>query len=240
VSIPGRGYGGTLNVPAQAPPPRADLLPSGLGEGFAIGLPADEDSSLADEPDGDGGRSRPVRGAGGARSARGRTGRAARAERGGGRTLDTVAGPAETPRDRDASGWSAANGNPAQAEPDDNAEPGATDLAPAPPLAPLPDMSDSRQRLDEADPDDLDEPDVAAHPADAAPTIARGPGNRGPRYQGFPPRYEDGSSAGKARARPAVAAEDDDGADADAESAPARKTHVGKLARSARRRTQGG
>ncbi|MGH3300819.1 MAG: hypothetical protein ACRDOK_03870, partial [Streptosporangiaceae bacterium] len=150
VSIPARGYGGPLSVPAQAPPPGMDLLPPGPAGGFAIGRLADEDATPADEPDDDNGHPQAIRRAAGAGSARGRDVRATRPDRTGRPTADAVAGAVDTTTERDEAGWSASDGEPPQADLGADADAAAPGVAQSPPLAPLPDVSDLRPRQDEA------------------------------------------------------------------------------------------
>lgn len=241
LSMPGRGYGAPLSVPAQAPPLGSDPL-SDPADGFAIGSLADEDAPPGDEPDDESGRSLPIRGGGAGSSARSRSARAARPGRPGRRTAESVADDAPEITDREEAGWPAGDGEPPPVDLDADAEADAPGVAESPPLAPLPDMSELQQRSDdevsaEPDPHDAGTPNATG----GGTGKSRGPGYRGPRYQGVPPRYEAGPRADKP-ARPAVAAEedDDDGADLGAEPASSRRTHVAKLSRSARRRTQGG
>jgi hypothetical protein len=234
VSMPGRGYGGPLSVPAQAPPPGIDPLPSAPLDGFASGRLADEDQTPADESDDEGGRSHGSRGSAGAAPARTRPARAARPARPSRRTVETVADDVDAaPLDEEA-GWSVSDGEASQPGLDADAEVDVTALS----LAPLPDLPGPMQRSDESEPD---EPGAAIPRTSGNGTAkAGGPGHRGPRYQGFPPRYDAGSGSGTSRSRPAPAADDEDGAEVIAESASTRRTHVAKLSRSARRRTQGG
>jgi hypothetical protein len=239
VSMPGRGYGGPLSVPAQAPPLGTDPLPPGLADGYASGTLADGDLTPADEPEDEGGRSPGVRGSG-AGSARGRTARAARPDRAGRRTAEVAADTVDAAAEKeDEADWSAGDSEALQADFDVDPEDDATVASQSPPLAPLPDGPGAGQRSDEAGPDEQDEPVVSAPRAGHATTKTRGPGYRGPRYQGFPPRYEAGSSSGRSHARSVEAVDDEESDDTGVES-PSRKTHVAKLSRSARRRTQGG
>jgi hypothetical protein len=239
VSIPGRGYGSQLSVPAQAPPPGTDPLPPGPADGYASGR-LDEEPTPADEPDEEGGRAHDSRGSGGAAAPRAKAVRAARPARPSRRTDETVAGGPD-PALAEEHGWPASDDEAPQQGLDADAAANGTAGSQAPSLAPLPDIPDPMLRSDEAEPDEPDELGSATPRAagNAIPT-PRGPGYRGPRYQGFPPRYEAGSAAGRSRARPAPAADDEDDAEDGAESVSTRKTHVAKLSRSARRRTQSG
>jgi hypothetical protein len=238
VSMPGRGYGAPLNVPAQAPPLGTDPLPP--GDGFASGRLADEDLMPADEPEDEPGRSEGIPGSAGPRSARARAARAGRPDRAARRSTGAVPDAVDAASEDEEAAWSAADGDAVlEADLDPDLEAEATAVSQSPPLAPLPDLADPRQRSDEAVPSDPDQPGAAPRAAGNATAKTPGPGYRGPRYQGFPPRYDTSPSAATARARRAVAADDVDSAEGGAESASTRKTHVAKLSRSARRRTQG-
>jgi hypothetical protein len=241
VSMPARGYGGPLSVPAQAPPPGMDLLPPGPVDGFARGGPADEEATAADDPADDSGPPEAIRRVSGPGSARGRAARTPRPDRAVRRTAEPVADAVDATPERDDTGWSAADGETRQADLDAAAGSAAIGVPESPRLAPLPDAPDLRPGADEAAADESDLPGaVAPHSAATANGSTRGPGYRGQRYQGFPPRYDSGHSAAQSSARSTGAAEDDGNADVGAEPRSARTTHVAKLSRSARRRAQGG
>ena len=241
---PGRGYSGPLSVPAQAPPPGTDVLPPPADD-YSVGRQADEgvlaEDTLSDDAlardrradaaelglTGDGGVVRsPVRG---------RPGRSGRTDRAARRTAED-----DGEGDDAMASWPPVDGeHPAVDLPADGLESGVPQSRP---LAPLPEVPDFRARLDDGEPALPEEPEVLPRPAGAAAVRAGGPGYRGPRYRGFPPRYESSQHPGQQSAVAAAGpADDDDSADADAEPGPARKSHAAaKLSRSARRRTQGG
>ncbi len=240
VSMPGRGYGGRpLSVPAQAPPPQTDLLQTGLAEDYAIGPELDDDAPTADDREDDAGRDEPRQSVA-PESARSRAARSARADRDRQRTGDTVANPADPPADDAEARWLEPDGEMVDSDYAADTEDAQIAVQQSPPLAPLPDLPEIE--------DQSAEPAVAdAEQAPAGPTRrtrqakvpAQGPGYRGPRYQGYPPRYETGPSRRSASREPAaqadaVASPDDDGV-----PEQARKSHVAKLSRSGRRRPQG-
>jgi hypothetical protein len=132
---------------------------------------------------------------------------------------------------------------------DDAGQPGADDDAglesgdtskaavadPSPSLAPLPEAAGFR-RGEEGTPGD-DQPRVAAsskRSARRATMPAQGPGYRGPRYQGSPPRYDSGAAA-----RVAQQMADSDDREPVAQPAVPRRSHVTKLNRGTRRRVSG-
>jgi len=221
-----RGYGSPLGVPAQAPPPGIDLLPPGPPDGFGVGS-LGEDATAADEPDDDGESRRPARRAAGAGSARGRTTRAGRPERASRGPAGTADGADEATEGEEA-GWSIPDGELPAADLADGGDTLVSEVTESL-LEPLPDEPDLRSISDEADA----ELGLGAPRAGTGKT-ARGPGYRGPRYQGFPPRYDVGS-----RESLDALADDEDDADVEIEVAPVRRSHASKLSRSARRRAQG-
>jgi hypothetical protein len=168
----------------------------------------------------------------------------------GGRVLDEdVDDDAEEMTDRDpvadglADGGSdadvaAADDDPAQgdmagrpaAEPE--AEPDAGVIQ-SPSLAPLPEPAGFRRAEEAATAGEQARPARPKRAAGRATMPSQGPGYRGPRYQGSPPRYD---SSGPAR--PAAQMSDGDDREPDAEPAP-RRSHVTKLNRAARRRASG-
>jgi hypothetical protein len=239
VSMPGRGYAGPLTVPQQAPPPGTDPLSSSAADGFASSRLDDGDMMPVAEPSDERGRSRTGRGAAGTGSARGRTGRTARSDRAARRTAEAVAEEAEANTEGEEPDWVVSGGEPSQEGLDADADAEAMDMSQSPPLAPLPDMPGLRQRSDEDEPGEPEQPGAAPRATGNATAKTPGPGYRGPRYQGFPPRYDAGPSSGTAAARPAVPMDEDDDPDVEIEPTATRKTHVAKLSRSARRRTQG-
>ena len=221
-----RGYGSPLGVPAQAPPPGIDLLPPGPPDGFAVGS-LGEDVMAADEPDDDSEPRRSARRAAGAGSARGRTARAGRPERASRRPAGTGADGTEETTDGVEARWSVPDGELPTADLPNGGDTAQSEV-PESLLEPLPDEPDLRSASDEA----ADELGLGASRAGGTGRAPRGPGYRGPRYQGFPPRYDTDSGES-----PDALADEDD---ADViEAAPVRRSHASKLSRSARRRTQG-
>jgi hypothetical protein len=107
--------------------------------------------------------------------------------------------------------------------------------APSPSLAPLPEVADFRRGEVEAAVGDQARPISSSRPAARDSVPAPGPGYRGPRYQGSPPRYESGRAA-----RAAAQVPDDDDGEADAEPVAPRRSHVTKLNRGTRRRASSG
>ena len=113
------------------------------------------------------------------------------------------------------------------------AEPAGSDAATEDPsalLTPLPDFADIRYESAEQADGDLAGEGAASGPTEVP---AQGPGYRGPRYQGFPPRYDAGSGSKRA----AEDSGEDDAADDDAGADPRRRPQVAKLSRTSRRRT---
>lgn len=203
-SLPTRPYGDSFSVPAQAPPPSADLLSPPV---YGPLNTAAEDTPLGDA--------------------------AAR---------DLAAGEAiyleEEPASVDEA-WSGAAAEPAvtefAAEADDVGDDGES-----PPLAPIPDLADVEEEAAAAG---SAEPEAStALSSRLGPVPAQGPGYRGPRYQGFPPRYDPGPGGGRAPDRPAAAAPREEAgvADGEDEPAPTRRSHAAKTSRAPRRRAQGG
>jgi hypothetical protein len=101
------------------------------------------------------------------------------------------------------------------------------------PLAPLPELADLRRDDDEATPGDQARQGSSKRSTTRRNVPTQGPGYRGPRYQGSPPRYDTGA------ARAAAKVPDDNDEEADAEPA-ARRSPVTKLNRGTRRRPSGG
>jgi hypothetical protein len=231
--MPVRGYGGPLGVPAQAPPPGIDLLPPGPPDGFAVGPLGGEDATAAEEPDDDTGRRRAAPRGAGAGSARTRTTRAGHPDRTSRRPAGTAANGADETIERDEGRWSAADDELSRAELPDDADTAVSD-DPESLLEALPDGPELQPFTDE----EVGEQDAAGPRATGA-AKPRGPGYRGPRYQGFPPRYDPDPSGAESSEVPDALADDGDDVDVVVESAPRRPSHASKLSRSARRRTQG-
>ena len=241
---PARGYSGPLSVPAQAPPPGTDVLPPPQADEYSVGRQADEgvadadtlsEDALARDRRTDAAERGQARDGAAVRSpARGRPSRSGHTDRAAQRIAEDDADAEDA-----VASWPPVDGeDPAADLPADGL---ASGVPQSRPLAPLPEVPDFRARLDDGEPALPEEPVATPRPAGAAAMRAGGPGYRGPRYRGFPPRYETSRNAGQRSAVEAAGpADDDDGADADAEPGPARKSHAAaKLSRSARRRTQG-
>lgn len=120
-----------------------------------------------------------------------------------------------------------------EAEPEDDGDADA-DPVQLQSLPPLPEVSSRRGEEEAAGGDVARRPPAKRSPGRAA-APSQGPGYRGPRYQGSPPRYDAGSAAKRAEQLP-------DGPDdeADAEPIAQRRSHVAKLSRGTRRRASGG
>ncbi|MBO0834344.1 MAG: hypothetical protein J2P28_02350 [Actinobacteria bacterium] len=223
-----RSYGGnSVSVPAQARRPVSDQVGAGgsAGRGLEVVMPladgpddvdldADEmpamDSSgfvVDSEPETmtvtDGG------GAATGRAGRSRGRRPAKASR-----TDTDAAEGEP-------------GSPPEAAVD--ADPGDAGGG-SPPLAPLPEITDFPPAED-AVPDGEAATSSARRPSKPVKVPAQGPGYRGPRYQGYPPRYDPDTGSRKAAAKADQVAEDDG-----PRPAATRRSPVAKLKSGARRR----
>jgi hypothetical protein len=120
------------------------------------------------------------------------------------------------------------------AEPDGGGTSQAGVATQSPSLAPLPEPAGFRRGEDAATGDDQARPGSAKRGARRATMPAPGPGYRGPRYQGSPPRYDSGSLA-----KPSGPMPDDDDGEPAAEPAAPRRSHVTKLNRATRRRASG-
>lgn len=101
-------------------------------------------------------------------------------------------------------------------------------------LAPLPEPASLDGRQEKATKGAQGKAGSAKRSTRRGPGASQGPGYRGPRYQGFPPRYDSGGAA--------KAAEQGDGdeGEPDAEPAGPRRSHVAKLNRTTRRRASSG
>lgn len=111
----------------------------------------------------------------------------------------------------------------------------ADGAVPSPSLAPLPEAADSRRgEEEETASGDKARPASAKRNQGRATVPTQGPGYRGPRYQGSPPRYDAGTAAKQAAQVPA--GDDDEPVD---EPAAPRRSHVTKLSRGSRRRASG-
>lgn len=126
------------------------------------------------------------------------------------------------------------SGAEAEADPDGDATAQAGGPSPSPALAPLPDAAGFRRGDDGAASDDQPRPGSTRRGTGRATVPAQGPGYRGPRYQGSPPRYSASAAAKRAEQMP-----DRDDEEPDAGSAAPRRSHVTKLNRATRRRASG-
>ena len=124
-------------------------------------------------------------------------------------------------------------GAEAEAEPDGSGKAEAGGAAAS--LAPLPEVAGFRRGEEEAVGGDTARPGPSKRPASRATMPSQGPGYRGPRYQGSPPRYDPGKAA-----KAADQVIDDDDGNADAEPVATRRAHVTKLNRGTRRRASSG
>jgi hypothetical protein len=111
---------------------------------------------------------------------------------------------------------------------------GAGGVAQSAPLAPLPEDAGVRRDDDDRPVGDQARQGSSKRSATRPNVPSQGPGYRGPRYQGSPPRYD--TSAARAAAK----VPDDNDGETDAEAAAPRRSHVTKLNRGTRRRTSGG
>lgn len=122
-----------------------------------------------------------------------------------------------------------------EAEPDDGAKIKAGGVNPSPSLAPLPDAADFRHAEDGDTGDDQPRTGSSRRSTGRATVPAQGPGYRGPRYQGSPPRYNAGGPAKRSEQMPGG----DDDQEPEAQPAASRRSHVTKLNRATRRRASG-
>jgi hypothetical protein len=106
--------------------------------------------------------------------------------------------------------------------------------AQSPSLTPLPEAPGFRCDEDGKTGDDQARQGSSKRGTARARVPSQGPGYRGPRYQGTPPRYDQSISAKAAEQRP-----DGDDEETDAEPAAPRRSHVTKLNRATRRRASG-
>jgi hypothetical protein len=125
-------------------------------------------------------------------------------------------------------------GGEPEAEPGRGGKAEAGGAAKSAPLAPLPEVAGFRRDDDEETAGEQARQGSSKRSATRPSVPSQGPGYRGPRYQGSPPRYETGA------ARAAAKVPDDNDGETDAEPAAQRRSHVTKLNRGTRRRTTGG
>jgi len=126
------------------------------------------------------------------------------------------------------------SGAEAEADPDGGATSKTGGPIPSPALAPLPDAAGFRRGEEGSADDDQPRPAAAKRGTGRATVPAQGPGYRGPRYQGSPPRYNAGAAAKRSEQVP-----DGDDEEPDAGPAAPRRSHVTKLNRATRRRASG-
>jgi len=199
-----RPYASPLSVPAQAPPSPLDQVLHGSRE-------ADEDTE-----DGEDEMAEP--------------GLAADELADLGSDADVAIDEAES----GLGGKVARPGAEAEAEPEGGGKSKAGGPAQSPSLAPLPEPASFRRGEDGPTADDKARQVSSKRATPRARVPAQGPGYRGPRYQGSPPRYDSSASAKQAEQSP-----DDDDEEAGAEPAAPRRSHVSKLNRATRRRASG-
>jgi hypothetical protein len=203
-----RPYASPVGVPAQAPPsPLDQVAPRGLD-------PDDDDEDDGDDSD----RSDEL------------TARDQAADELASMISDSEAMAANG----EARSWAVRPGAESDAEPETEGESEAGGPIQAPSLAPLPETASSSRGGAEATGGEKARRVPAKRSPGRATTPAPGPGYRGPRYQGSPPRYDPGAAAKRAEQVPDV---DDD--DPDNEATAPRRSHVAKLSRGTRRRASG-
>ncbi|HEY7323461.1 MAG TPA: hypothetical protein VH520_01440 [Streptosporangiaceae bacterium] len=199
-----RPYTGSLSVPAQAQPSPLDQL--GLGS-RAPDEDAEDDDDELDEPDRDANGLVDI-----------------------GSDADIAIADGETARGENAG----RSGAEAEADTEDGAPSMADGSSPSPALAPLPDAAAFRRAEEGAAGDDQPRPGTTKRGTGRGTVPAQGPGYRGPRYQGSPPRYNAGAAAKRSEQMP-----DGDGEEPDAQPTAPRRSHVTKLNRATRRRASG-
>jgi len=210
-SLPRSPYGDPYRVPAQARPPEADLIPPESVTDYADELRIERvhrESAVAESA-----------------TTRRRATTSAGAE---GQVPPTPAEESEVADEADWPGPASDSGGQSEVRGTQ------ASMANSPPLAPLPPVVDFRPRPEP--PSELVEPKTtsASSPnAGRATGHAQGPGYRGPRYRGFPPRYQAGSEPETTGAEVGEA----DAANA-AEPADRRPQHVAKVTRPPRKRTK--
>jgi hypothetical protein len=125
-------------------------------------------------------------------------------------------------------------GTEAEVDPDGGATSQAGGTSPSPALAPLPDPAGFRRAEEGAAGDGQPRPGSAKRGTGRATVPTQGPGYRGPRYQGSPPRYSASAAAKRSEQMP-------DRGDEEPDAGPAapRRSHVTKLNRATRRRASG-
>ncbi len=205
-----RPYANQLSVPAQAPPSPLDQV------GQASRAPDEDTGDDADEIDEPGGT------VGGLAAI--------------GSDLDDEAADDEA-ADDEAAGGEAVDGDKSgrpEAEPEGGGKSKAGGAVQSPPLAPLPEATSLRRGEDGATRDDQARPTSSKRGTGRATAPAQGPGYRGPRYQGSPPRYDVSASAKSAAHLP-----DGEDGEPDAKPVAPRRSHVTKLNRATRRRASG-
>jgi hypothetical protein len=199
-----RPYASALTVPAQAPPSPLDQL----GHGSRA---PDEDAE-----DGDDEIAEPDQAAGGLADISAEA--------------DVAAADVELADGDDT----ARRGADAEAEPEGGGKAQAGGASPSPSLAPLPEAPGLRRGEEGAAGDGQPRAASSKRAARPATVPSPGPGYRGPRYQGSPPRYDGGAAAKASEQLP----DSDDGEPA-AQPAASRRSHVTKLNRGTRRRVSG-
>jgi hypothetical protein len=202
-----RPYGNPLSVPAQAPPSPLDQVGHGSRE-------PDEDTEDGEDDMAE-------------------LGLAASELADLGSDADAAADEGQSGRGDNAARRGAEPEADAAAEPGGKSKAGSPVQSPS--LAPLPEPAGFRRGEDAPTGDDKASQVPSKRGTTRAKVPAQGPGYRGPRYQGSPPRYDSTASAKAAEKRP----DDDDDEDSGAEAAAPRRSHVSKLNRATRRRASG-
>jgi hypothetical protein len=231
-SVPLRAYGDTFSVPAQARPPAADLIgPSAVADYADLPRPEFGEGEFGEGEFGEGEFGEGERAV---QREPGRRGMAARR-----RPAASGRGPVEAhdPVGSDDDRWHGLLGD-ALGQPGGEVGAARASMTSSPPLTPLPSVVDFPMRPDylASEPTELAAapPRSGSGPADLA---APGPGYRGPRYQGYPPRYDpDAESRAATPEAPPVA--DDGGTGDDARPDPPERQQVARLSRPPRKRTK--
>jgi hypothetical protein len=199
-----RPYTGSLSVPAQAQPSPLDQV--GQGSRAADDDAEDDDDVIAERDLGANGLA----------------------------DIESDADDATADEEPDRVDNAGRSGTEAEADPDSGATSKAGGPIPSPALAPLPDPAGFGRGEERAVGDDQPRPSSTRRGTGRATVPAQGPGYRGPRYQGSPPRYNASAAAKRSEQMP-----DGDGEEPDAGHAAPRRSHVTKLNRATRRRASG-
>lgn len=199
-----RPYTGSLSVPAQAQPSPLDQV--GQGSPAPDEDAEDDDDEIAERDPGANGLA----------------------------DIGSAAADATADGEPARGDNSRRSGAEAEADPEGAATSKAGGSSSSPALAPLPDAAGFRRGEEGAAGDDQPRLGSAKRGPGRATAAAQGPGYRGPRYQGSPPRYSAGAAAKRSEQMP-----DGDHEEADAQPGAPRRSHVTKLNRATRRRASG-